>query len=141
MKPQIAAGVATATVSITLYPLFAGSTWFWTGLGAVIAITGVGMLASRYAVDRRLVPLAELVVLGWFLTVAYAGDDAWARIVPTKHALHTLLDLLGDGFGAIQRYSAPVPDEPGISLLTAGGIGLVAILVDLCAVRLRRAAL
>ncbi len=141
MRLPLAAGLATAAVSITLYPLFAGGTWFWAGLGCVIVVTGVGLLASRFAVDRRLVPITQLVVLGWFLTITFAADETWWRVVPTKDAVALLGHLLADGFSAIQRYAAPVPDQAGISLLAAGGIGIVAILVDLCAVRLRRAAL
>jgi len=141
MRLPVAAGLATGAVALTLYPLFQGGRWFWTGLAVLLTVTAVGVLASRFNLDRRLVPLAQLLALGLVLTWMFAGRYTWGWGVPTRTSTLALWLLLGDGFEAIQRYAAPVPAEDGITLLTAGGIGLIAILVDLFAVRLRRAAL
>src|SRR5690606_4566069 len=141
MRLPLASGLATGAVALTLYPLFQHGTWFWSGLAVLIAVTAVGVLGSRFTVDRRLVPIVQLVVLGLVVTWIFAGEYAWAGIVPTRDPAYVLWLLLVGGFEDIQRYAAPVPDSTGITLIAAGGIGVIAILVDLFAVRLRRAAL
>ncbi|MFC7386459.1 transglutaminaseTgpA domain-containing protein [Sphaerisporangium rhizosphaerae] len=141
MRLPIAAGLATAAAALTLYPLFRGGTWFWAGMGAIIVIVAASVLTARHTTPRWLGPPAELLVLGVYLTVVFTRDDNWAWILPTKDSALSLAGLLGQGLSDIQHYAAPVPDQPPIALLAVGGIGLIAVLVDLTAVRLRRAAL
>ncbi|WP_214108203.1 transglutaminase TgpA family protein [Acrocarpospora catenulata] len=141
MRLPIFAGLATGAVSLTLYPLFADGAWFWAGLGVLLTLTAMATLVSRAALPRWLAPVSMLVTLLVFLSSAFARDEAWLAVIPTKDSLLRLAELLLEGFDDIQKYAAPVPAAPGISLLTAGGIGLIAVLVDLLAVRLRRAAL
>ncbi|SNS12383.1 Transglutaminase-like superfamily protein [Streptosporangium subroseum] len=141
MRLPIASGVATGAVAIALYPLFQGGSWFWTSLGIILVVTGVGVLASRYTLPNWLAPLAQLVAAAIYLTAVFTGEQAWAKVVPTKESVVRLGELLSTGFTDIQRFAAPVPDSVGIVLLTCGGVGLIAILVDLLASRLRRAAL
>jgi transglutaminase-like putative cysteine protease len=141
MRLPIAAGLATGAVALTLYPLFKGGLWISTGLATLLAVTAVGVLASHFTLDRRLVAPVQLLALWLVLTWMFAGEHTWAWLLPSRDSVVALWLLLGEGFADIQRYAAPVPVEDGIALLTAGGIGLIAILVDLFAVRLRRAAL
>ncbi|WP_214413595.1 transglutaminaseTgpA domain-containing protein [Sphaerisporangium fuscum] len=141
MRLPMAAGLATAAVSITLYPLFRGGTWFWAGMGAILVVTAVATLTARHTVPRWVGPPLELLALSVFLTLVFARRHNWLSIIPTKDSAVTLAHLLGRGFTDIQRFAAPVPANAGIALLTAGGVGLIAVLVDLLAVRLRRAAL
>ncbi|MFE3447921.1 transglutaminaseTgpA domain-containing protein [Nonomuraea sp. NPDC059194] len=141
MRLPIWAGVATLAVSLTLYPLFDGGAWLWGSLGAVLAVTAAGVLSSRLTLPGWAAPLLGLVALGVYLTAVYTGEKAWALLVPTKESALALVKLLGAGFADIQRYAAPVPDEPPIAMLTTAGVGLIAIVVDLFVTRLRRAAL
>ncbi|MER5422871.1 transglutaminase TgpA family protein [Streptosporangium roseum] len=141
MRLPLASGAATGAVAIALYPLFQGGAWFWTCLGAILVVTGIGMLGSRYTLPNWLVPPAQLVAVWIYLTAVFTGGKAWIGLVPTKDSVIGLAKLLGTGFADIQRFAAPVPSGTGITLLTCGGVGLIAILVDLLASRLRRAAL
>ncbi|MFC7643465.1 DUF3488 domain-containing protein [Streptosporangium lutulentum] len=141
MRLPIASGAATGAVAIALYPLFEGGSWFWTSLGVILVVTGVGVLASHYTLPNWLAPLAQAVAVLIYLTVVFTGDEAWAKVVPTKDSIVELGKLLSTGFTDIQRFAAPVPESVGIVLLTCGGVGLIAILVDVLASRLRRAAL
>ncbi|GAA0972802.1 DUF3488 and transglutaminase-like domain-containing protein [Acrocarpospora macrocephala] len=141
MRLPISAGLATGAVSLTLYPLFADGAWFWTSLGMLIVTTLVATLITRLALPGWLAPVGMLGGSWLFLTLVYARDDAWLAFIPTKDSVLALAELLVEGFDDIQQYAAPVPANPGISLLTAGGAALIAILVDLFAVRVRRAAL
>lgn len=141
MKLPVAAGLATAAVTITLYPLFEGGTWFWSCLGAILVVTVTGTLASRLGARPWVAPAVTPVAVLIYLTLVFTPDEAWLRIIPTKDSVIRLAELIGSGYDDIQRYAAPVPDQPGIMLLTTAGVALIALFVDVFAVRLRRAAL
>ncbi|MEV4171394.1 DUF3488 and transglutaminase-like domain-containing protein [Nonomuraea sp. NPDC049709] len=141
MRLTIASGVAAFTAAILLYPLFQGGTWFWTSLGAVLAVVAAGLLSSRLTLPAWAAPLLGVAAAWIYLTAAFAADKAWALLVPTKASVVELARLLGVGWADIQRFAAPVPETEGITLLTAGGVALIAIAVDLLAARVRRAAL
>ncbi|WP_164717125.1 DUF3488 domain-containing protein [Actinomadura sp. J1-007] len=136
----IIAGLATLAGSVGLYPLFATGGWFWSGLGAVASVAAGGLVVRRFRVPAPVSALGGLAALHLYLTVMYAPGEALLGVVPTPGSIRRLAELIGDGWDAAGRYAAPVPLVPGIAMLVAAGIGLVAVLVDLLAVRLRRAA-
>ncbi|MEV7802506.1 DUF3488 and transglutaminase-like domain-containing protein [Microbispora sp. NPDC088329] len=141
MKLPVAAGLATAAVTVTLYPLFEGGAWFWSCFGAILVATVAGLAVSLLGARPWVAPAASFVAVLLYLTLVFTPEEAWLRIVPTKDSIVRLAELVGSGFDDIQRYAAPVPDDPGITLLTTAGVALIALLVDVLAVRLRRAAL
>jgi transglutaminase-like putative cysteine protease len=136
----VIAAVATLLSSIGLYPLFSGTGWLWAGLGAIIAVSSAGVLARRFRLPAVLNLAAGLAALHLYLTAVYTGSQAFLGIVPTPSSLSKIGSLMAAGWSAANKYAAPVPLEQGVSLLAALGIGLVAVIVDLLAVRLRRAA-
>jgi hypothetical protein len=140
IRMTVMAGLATLAGSLGLYPLFERAGWFWAGLGAVLAVAGGGLLARRLRLPALLNPVFGLAALLLYLNLVYAADRAWLVFVPSRESVGHLGDLAGDGWRAANRYAAPVPLLPGIAMLTATGIGLVAVLVDLLAVRLHRTA-
>jgi transglutaminase-like putative cysteine protease len=142
MRGQMTLVAAAATLcgSIGLYPLFVSGGWFWSGLGAVAAVSGAGALVRRYRLPAVVNLAGGLAALHVYVTVVYAADKAFLGIIPTPGSFTRVADLVGEGWHAANTYAAPVPLIPGISLLATLGIGLVAALVDLLAVRLRRAA-
>lgn len=135
----LTAGLATLACSLGLYPLFEKSGWFWAGFGAVLAVGGAGLLARRLQLPALVSLLFGLAALLFYLNLAYAATESWF-VIPSPASVRHLVDLGENGWGAANRYAAPVPLLPGIELLVAAGVGLVAGLVDLLAVRLRRAA-
>ncbi|MFC5830798.1 transglutaminaseTgpA domain-containing protein [Nonomuraea insulae] len=141
MRLTIASGVAAFTAAILLYPLFQGGAWFWTSLGAVLAVVAAGLVSSRLSLPAWAAPLLGVAATWIYLTVAFTAEQAWALLVPTKESVVELARLVTVGWADIQRFAAPVPDTEGITLLTAGGVALIAIAVDLLAARARRAAL
>ncbi|MEU4832759.1 DUF3488 and transglutaminase-like domain-containing protein [Streptosporangium sp. NPDC023615] len=141
MRLPIASGLATGAVAIALYPLFQGGDWFWASLGAILVVAGIGTAAGYYALPGWAVPPAQVLALWVYLTAAFTADEAWGKVVPTTDSVLELAELLTTGFADIQRFAAPVPDSTGIVLLTCGGVGVIAITVDLLAARLHRAAL
>ncbi|MFI7701042.1 transglutaminaseTgpA domain-containing protein [Nonomuraea sp. NPDC049480] len=141
MRLTIASGVAAFAAAVLLYPLFEGGTWFWAALGAVLAVVAAGLVSSRLSLPAWAAPLLGVAATWIYLTASFAAEEAWALLVPTKGSVVELSRLLGVGWADIQRFAAPVPTTEGITLLTAGGVALIAITVDLLAARLRRAAL
>ena len=137
----VAAGLATVLASIALYPLLAGGTWFWGGIGAVIVVAAVGAATRRRAIPAVLCFLAAVGGLLLYLNAVFAGHQSWAGLVPTGASLHHLQVLLHQAMTETSKYAPPVPPRPGIVLLTVGGIGLVAVLTDILAVRLHRPAI
>ncbi|GAA4230538.1 DUF3488 and transglutaminase-like domain-containing protein [Actinomadura meridiana] len=135
----IMAAVATLTGSVGLYPLFEKGSWFWASVGAVLAVSGGGLLARRLRLPAVVNLVFGLAGLLLYLNLMYAGRDSWL-LIPTPESLRHLADLANGGWQSANRYAAPVPVLPGIELMTAAGVGLVAVLVDLLAVRLRRTA-
>lgn len=140
MRLSVAAGVATMSVTIMLYPLFEGGGWLFGSLGAVLAVFAASWLSGRLSLPTWAAPLMGLAAMVIYLTAAFAGHKAWGVFVPTKDSFVYLGKLLSVGWIDIQRFAAPVPANRGIALLTTGGVGLIAILVDLFAARMRRAA-
>ncbi|MEO3823614.1 DUF3488 and transglutaminase-like domain-containing protein [Actinomadura sp. B10D3] len=140
IRMTVMAALATLAGSLGLYPLFEKAGWFWAGFGAVLAASGGGLLARRMRMPALVGFLIGLVSLILYLNLAYAADRSWLGFVPTPESIQYLGALTDEGWRAANRYAAPVPLVPGISMLTAAGIGLVAVLVDLLAVRLHRTA-
>ncbi|MGI5202759.1 transglutaminase TgpA family protein [Spirillospora sp. CA-108201] len=140
VRMTVMAGLATLTGSLGLYPLFEKASWFWAGFGAVLVVSGGGLLARRLRAPAAVCPLFGLAALLLYLDLAFAGGEAWLGVVPSPESMRRLGELADEGWRAANRYAAPVPLVPGIAMLAAAGIGLVAVLVDLLAVRLRRAA-
>jgi len=137
----VAAAIATVLASIALYPLLAGGTWFWGGIGVVIVVAAVGAATRRRAIPAILCFLAALGAEFLYLNAVFAGGQSWAGLVPTAASMHRLQMLLHQAMAETHKYAPPVPPRPGITLLTVAGIGLVAVLTDVLAVRLHRPAL
>jgi hypothetical protein len=137
----VAAAVATVLASIALYPLLDGGTWFWNGIGAVIVVAVVGAATRRRAIPAILCFLAAVGAVLVYLNAVFASRQSWAGLVPTGASLHHLQVLLHQATAETSKYAPPVPPRPGIVLLTVGGIGLVAVLTDILAVRLHRPAI
>ena len=139
-RMTVTAAIATALASISLYSLVSGALWFWAGAGAAAVVGAVGALTRRRPLPALVAVMASLAGLLVYLTVVFAGPEALARVVPTGSSLHHLWSLARRGFADSARYTPPAPPWPGILLLTVAGIGIIAVAVDLLAVRLRRPA-
>jgi transglutaminase-like putative cysteine protease len=137
----VAAAVATVLASIALYPLLNGGMWFWGGVGAVIVVALVGAATRRRAIPAVLCFLAAVGALLLYLNATFAGRQSWAGLVPTGASVGHLQLLLRQAMAETSQDAPPVPPHPGIMLLTVAGIGLVAALTDVLAVRLHRPAI
>jgi len=137
----LAAAVATVLASIALYPLLDSGTWFWAGIGAVIVVAVVGAVTRRRAIPAVLCFLAAVGGLFLYLNALFAGRQSWAGLLPTWASLHHLQLLIHQAMVETSKDAPPIPAWRGIVLVTVAGIGFVAVLTDVLAVRLHRPAI
>jgi hypothetical protein len=137
----VAAAAATVLASIALYPLLDGGMWFWVGMGAVIVVAAVGAATRRRTIPAIVCFAAAIAGEFVYLNFLFAHHQSWAGVVPTGASVHHLRLLVAQATTETSKFAPPVPDRPGIVLVTAAGIGLVGALTDVLAVRLHRPAL
>jgi transglutaminase-like putative cysteine protease len=135
----VAAGLATVLASIALYPLLAGGTWFWGGIGAVIVVGVIGAATRRRMVPAGVCFLAAIAGVFLYLNALFAHRPSWLGLVPTGASVHRLRLLVMQATTEF-HHPPPVPLHTGMDLLVVGGIGLVGALTDLLGVRLHRPA-
>ena len=136
----IVAGVASLLSTTALTGVFDGFSWLPVIGGSVVVVVLTGLTVRAFGTPAWLQPVVELLVLGLYATIVF-GHDRFLGIVPTPATIAGLHSDIELAFADIAELAAPVPARPGILLLTVGGVGLVAVLVDLLAVVLGRAAL
>jgi len=140
-RRTIAAAAATILTSISLYPVFIGTAWFWAGAGAVLAVAGAATLTRLRRLPVLVCVVGSLAGLLLYLNLVFSNGRSWGHLLPTATSLRLLWDLAGQGFRESSKYAPPVPALSGMVLLAAAGIGLTAVLTDLIAVRLGSASL
>jgi transglutaminase-like putative cysteine protease len=140
----ITAAIASTAASLALLPLVNGGKWFFGGLGGIIVIALVGT-ATRHRAVRALPAvvclLCALVALALYLNLIYAASYSYLHLIPSPRSLSYLWNSAVAALRATHSQQPPVPASVGIELVSDAGIGLVAALTDLFAVRLRRCAL
>jgi transglutaminase-like putative cysteine protease len=140
-RRTLAAVVAVVLASLSLYPVYIGTGWFFAGCGAAMVIALAGTLARL----RRLPVVADLIIgvaaLLLYLNVTFSNRWSYLHVLPTRASLAALWHIAGQGFDEAAKYAPPVPELRGMVLLGAAGIGIAALLTDLIAVRLGSAAL
>src|SRR4051794_15826448 len=140
-RVAVHAGVATLAASMSLSAVYADYAWLLPVAAAVAIVIGVGELVRRSPVPAALAPLLGALGVLVLLTALYASGDAWLGVVPTPTSLGALGDVARTGFDDVRKLAPPVPTHDGLVLLAVVGVAAVALVVDLLAVTLRRAAL
>ncbi len=135
-----AAIAATIAVLIASVPLLAGHGWLGLAGGlALVAIAALSATGARLA--RAYAALATYCsCLLIYLNVAFASTKSIIWLIPTASSASTLAGLPSQASPDF-HYAPPVPATLAVDFIAAAGIGAVAILVDIVAVRLRRPAL
>jgi transglutaminase-like putative cysteine protease len=135
--PVLYAAVAgSALALIAVCPLLVDGYWPLKVVGlAVVAVTAASRprLRQLQALAGLITYLAALLI---YLNVVLAAPRSLGYIIPTQSSVAHLWSLLGQGLDA-RGLAPPVPGTQGVVLLASGGIGLIAMLTDVLAVRLR----
>jgi transglutaminase-like putative cysteine protease len=137
----VVGALASGLAVLSLAPVTEEYSWLVPAAIAIAMVAALGLGLRRLRVPLPFVVLGQLTALVLWLGVLVAGDVAWFGIVPTLSWVRRLYIVFNDGIAAVLQYAAPVELTRGILLLLVGGAGLVAVLVDFCAVGLRRASL
>ena len=140
-RRTLAAALATAAASVSLYPIFTGGIWFLAGLGAIAVVAAAGTATRWRRLPEPVCLAAGLVALLLYLNLAFAHSRSLLHLLPTPASARLLAHLVDQGFADAGKYAPPVPELAPMVLLAAGGIGIAALLTDWMAVRLGSAAL
>jgi transglutaminase-like putative cysteine protease len=132
------AALASYLSTVALWPLLETQRWPYLALLVVIVMAASGWLCRWARVPAPLTPIVHAIVLLVLLTVVFTRSTAVAGVLPTPASLGSMHDLIVSALIDVRRFATPAPETSGLMLLTVGGIGIVAFLVDFIAVRLRR---
>jgi len=182
LRLTLTSAVAVILASVSLYPLIQNASWFWAGIGAVLAVAIAGIATRLPALQAAVAtsvlaliavgfllaspawglkalglaivavtacsrprlpalqvlacPIAYLSALLIYLNAVFASGLSIAGLVPSPASVSHLASLASQGL-AERYFEPPVPSIAGIVLVAAAGIGLMAAVTDLIAVRLR----
>jgi hypothetical protein len=131
---------ASVVVLIGVIPLLLQPGWagLVTGL-AIVAVTASSATGKRSLRSFAVVAL-YLAALLIYLNLAFAASRSYGHLLPSHASMDYVGQLVRTAFASF-RGSPPVPDTRAVSLVGTAGIGLVAVLVDLLAVRMQRPAI
>jgi transglutaminase-like putative cysteine protease len=133
--------VASMTSALTLTSIFSSASWFLPVMIAVVLVAGSCALIRWSPLPSLLEPLTAAVAVLLWVTWLYARPQAKYGIVPDTASMRVLDHLARAGFTDIRKLPPPVPAHQGLVLITTVGVAVVALVVDLLTVTLRRAAL
>jgi transglutaminase-like putative cysteine protease len=140
-KQAAVAGTATVLCALALNSVFSDGGWIPPVVLAVATVTAAGMALRAVGAPLWLQPLAQSAALVSALALVFGPGGSVSGRTPTPGTLAALADLTAAGFRDVAELSAPVPTRGGLLLVTAAGVGLVAVVVDLLAAGMGRAAL
>jgi transglutaminase-like putative cysteine protease len=130
----------TAVVLVAGVPLLSAPVWPVRAIGFVIIALTAASATGRRALRGFATAAGYLAALLIYLNLVFASAASYLRLIPTYHSVRLLGQMVPVAFDDF-KLSPPVADTRPASLVAAAGIGLIAVLVDIIAVRLRRPAL
>jgi transglutaminase-like putative cysteine protease/hypothetical membrane protein len=139
----VIAGIVTIMAAFPLTQIFREYTWMVYSAFGVAVVVGAAMLVRTVRGPVWTQVLAMVGALLIFMTAVFPSGHEFLRLIPTAATFQHFNDLLVLAGDQIRSEAVPVPDrsDGALLLLTTIGIGLVAVVVDLVAVGLRRPAL
>jgi transglutaminase-like putative cysteine protease len=137
----VRAGVGATVLAVAAsFPLLSAQSWGLKAAGlAIIAVTAASLTRLK-ALRLFAGAITYLSALLLYLDTSFAAGHALAGLIPTGSSMHHLWQVANQGL-SMRASAPPVPSTPGVEILAAAGIGAVAILTDLIAVRLRSPAI
>jgi Transglutaminase-like enzymes, putative cysteine proteases len=138
---SLVAAIATLLAAMPLATIFESWTWLLYGVIVIVVVSGSATLARVMRAAPGLQVLAMMAALLLIITWMFPSGGEIVRLIPTLDTFRHFNDLLGLAGQQVRTSAVPVPDLEGLLLLSTVGIGLVAVLIDLAAVGIRRPAL
>ncbi|MET9418643.1 DUF3488 and transglutaminase-like domain-containing protein [Streptomyces klenkii] len=134
------AAVAALAASCAMLPLVDKTTWILQAAFLLALQSTAGVLARRVPLPGPVTVAVQALTGLLLLTVAFAGEQAVAGLLPGPEAFHEFGQLVQEGAEDVGRYAIPAPATAGIRLLLVGGVLVVGLAVDAVAVTYRSAA-
>lgn len=134
------ASLATLLGSLSLLPIYQTYGWLPRVVLIIATVGVISWLANRVRALVVVAPVLMVAGVTMMVTLLYAHAVAPLGFLPGPAALRVLHSTLSNGFSDTTQLSAPVAITRGLSLMTTGGIGLVAVVVETMATGLRRPA-
>ncbi len=139
MAPLPAAAGATAAALLATLPLTTGEGWPGRTLAVVILAVAIASATGQRLLRAMATGLTYAAVLLIYLSLITAGPDSGGGPLTIASVRH--LGVLLQQAMMESHFAPPVQPVAGIVLVTAGGIGIIAAVTDLIAVRLRSPAI
>ncbi len=140
VRTALAAWLASVLAAATVFPLVQGQGWF-VDVALIAALTGgAGLAVRRVTTSAPIVVGVQLLVWVVAICMIFLNRTAWLGMLPGPDAVASGQTLFEQGLRVMHRAAPPVPATAGVVFVTAGGLSLVALLVDVLAVTVRRPA-
>lgn len=137
----LVAGAASLLAAAPLLPIYDGLTWLVPGALAVAVVTGAATGARAVRAPIGVQVLAMGAALALMTAWLFRSGQEWLGLVPNAETVRHLGGLLAALPEQTRTQATPIPDLDPFLLVTTVGIGVIAIIVDVCAAGLRRPAL
>lgn len=135
------AAAATLLATAPMAVIYERWTWLFQCLVVVVAVATAATVARALRAPAWLQPPVTLLALLAALTWLFPSGEEILAILPGPGTLAHFAELIADAPTAMRSHSLPAPDEAALLFITALGIGVAAIVVDVCVVAMRRPAL
>ncbi len=132
------AAVAVALGALCLRAVLTGNHWYAPVLLVVVVVAAVGAGCRWVRIPLVVAVPAQLAGVLLTCTGLYAHRHAFAGFVPTPAALSALGNLVSAGGSDLRTVLFPAYARTDLALLGVGAVGVVATLVDVLAVTVRR---
>ncbi len=136
-RMALLAWAATVLTGFAFLPALTQKSFIFSAafVGGLVVLVGVGLRAARapalVILPVQLVALAEILLIG-------NGEKLRYGLFPTGQTIDRLDASIRSAMDIAQKYAAPAPPSPGLTLLVVFYVGLIAVLVDFIAVTLHR---
>ena len=133
LRVTASALIASGLTSLLLFAVFQGTEWFVRSATAIALVAGFGAVARLVGVPRLLVPVVQVVAVTLLFTQVYAPQTAYGGWLPGDATLGVLQAHYELALDEIDIAVPPFAPSASLIFLTAAGLALVAIAVDLLA--------
>jgi len=129
--------LATVLTAFAFLPALTEKSFIFTAafVAALVVLVGAGLRAARapalVILPVQLLALAEIMLIG-------NGEKLRYGLLPTSQTVDRLDASIRSAMDIAQKYAAPAPPSPGLTLLVVFYVGLIAVLVDFVGVTLHR---
>jgi len=130
VRLTLAAAMASLLCSASLSGAFDSIAWLPFVAGAIVVVALAALLVRAVRLPALLEPVAAGIGLVGYLTAVFGKGTGLLHVLPDGATVGALQEQVRAGLTDIQQLAAPVPVHHGLMLITAAGVGMVALLTQ-----------